>query len=177
MAVKKSRTAGIGCMIPFFGVFALMGGVAFWAMGIRPLMKALEARSWVETPAVVTASEVERHAGSKGSTYNIAIAFGYTFEGVERHGKRYDFNSGSSSGEADKQRVVERFPVGAKTTCWVNPKNPAEAVIDRNLGWWFLWGLFPLIFLAVGLIGMIVFLGALKKPSAPVPASQLPVEP
>ena len=89
----------LGCMALFFGLFALVGSGIVYAMAIRPLMKSFSARSWVETPAEVTASEVERHAGSKGgSTYNVKISYDYEFRGQKYHGSRYDFQTGSSSG-------------------------------------------------------------------------------
>lgn len=157
-------------MTLFFGVFAAIGALAFWGIGIRPVMRALDARSWTETPCTILTSQVERHSGSKGgSTYNVAITFEYQVGRQTLRGSRYDFNSGSSSGLEGKQAVVDRFPPGARTTCWVDPNDRTRAVIDRNLGWWILWGLFPLMFLGAGLGGLVFVLASARAKSAAGP--------
>ena len=159
----KGGLQGIGCLGGFFGLFGLAGGALFWFLGIHPLLRAYDARSWAECPAQIVSSTVESHAGSKGgSTYNVAITFDYFFQGRNYRGTHYDFSSGSSSGYEAKREIVDRFPEGARTTCWVNPKNPYDAVIDKGLGWWLMWGLFPLPFLGVGLGGLVFVVAALR---------------
>jgi hypothetical protein len=168
---KSARTSrpSLGCLAAFFALFGLAGALTFWLLAVRPVLRAVEARSWVESPAEIVSSAVEAHSGSKGgSTYSVAIAFDYTFGARTYRGDHYDFETGSSSGRDAKQEVVDRFPAGAKTTCWVNPKNPVEAVIDRNLGWWILWGLFPLPFLGVGLGGLVFVIAAIRGGRGPV---------
>jgi hypothetical protein len=165
----RTSTPNLGCLAAFFALFGLAGVFTFWLLAVRPVLKAVEARSWVESPAEIVSSAVEAHSGSKGgSTYNVAMAFDYTHLGRTYRGNHYDFETGSSSGRDAKQAIVDRFPAGARTTCWVNPKDPAEAVIDRNLGWWILWGLFPLPFLGVGLGGLVFVIAAMRGRRAPV---------
>ncbi len=151
------RQPAAGCLAFFFGLFGLVGASLFWALGVRPLVKVQQARSWAECPAKIVSSDVGVHPSSKGApTYSIDIAYDYFFQGRTYRGTHYDFEIGSSSGRDAKQAVVDRFPAGALTTCFVDPKDPLEAVIDRNIGSWILWGLFPLPFLGVGL-GALVF--------------------
>lgn len=167
---KKAQRPNAGCLALFFGVFALVGSGLFWVLGIRPLVLALDARSWAQAPATIVTSMVEQHSGSKGgSTFNVAMTFDYRYEGKTYRGTRYDFQTGSSSGRDAKQAVVDRFPPGTETTCWVNPANPAQAVIDRNLGWWILFGFFPLLFLGAGLGGLVGILGAWRGRSRSEP--------
>ena len=53
-------------------------------------------------------------------------------------------------------------PSGAEITCYVNPRDPHMALIDRGLGWWALMALFPLPFAAIGLGGL--YAAFLRKP-------------
>ena len=49
--------------------------------------------------------------------------------------------------------AVRRHPAGTRTFCWVNPENPAQALIDRELpSSYFLFNVwFPLPFVGFGL--------------------------
>jgi hypothetical protein len=161
-AISYSREAGkgrrgsqAGCLILFFGLFFVIGFVASYFLLFVPLWKVYQADRWVKTPCVITSSRVESHAGDEGgTTYSIAMEYDYSYEGRPHHGNRYNFGLGSSSGRKGKQDVVDQYPAGSKRECFVNPLNPSESVINRNFtgGMWF--GLIPLIFVLVGLIGI-----------------------
>jgi hypothetical protein len=62
---------------------------------------------------------------------------------------------------------VSRYPPGRKTVCYVNPKDPAEAVLVRGFtpSMWF--GLFPLIFVAVGGGGMYAMIRKMREKGQP----------
>ena len=159
---SKVRQPGFGgCLgYGFFGVFATVGSVACYFLTWGPIATLWEARSWEETTCVVLTSEVA--VSDDGDTYGVDVR--YTYEdpsGEIRHGDRYDFNFGTSSGYEAKARVVQAHPPGSEVTCYVDPKDPSRAVIDRSPGLFLVWGLFPLPFLAVGLGGLL-FLAASK---------------
>jgi hypothetical protein len=141
----------------FFGVFFIAGAAVAWFAGIHPLLSILAAKSWEAVPCTVLSSRVQSHSSDDGSTYSIDILYGYEFKGHEYKSSRYDFVTGSSSGHQAKADVVRQYPAGKKTSCFVNPNDPTEAVLNRGfrmaiLGWGLL---FPIPFLAVGLGGMI----------------------
>lgn len=150
----RARTAGAGCMRLFFLVFFLAGAGVLWVMTLGPLVKIALARSWVPTPARVISSRVAAHSDSDGSTYRVDILYAYTFDGVERRSNRYDFSSGSSSGYGAKAAVVRNFPPGAETTCFVDPRDPNQAVLSREpfKALWF--GAIGFVFLLVGAGGI-----------------------
>jgi hypothetical protein len=151
-----------GCLVLFFGLFFLMGSAFFYFIGIRPALKILEARDWPEVECRILSSKVGSHSGSKGgTTYSIDIVYEY-----ERHGETYrseawDFLGGSSSGYDGKAEVVARYPAGSTSRCYVNPREPSEAVLFRGAHAGLLFGLIPLVFVAVG-AGGITF--SLRKP-------------
>ena len=55
----------------------------------------------------------------------------------------------AQGGEVRTEAFLRGYPVGQTTTCWVNPDDPTEAVLDRSLSWWMLLGVpfaaFPVI--------------------------------
>jgi len=151
-----------GWVFPFLfgGAFLFVGSFTLYIFAIRPMLQARAARNWVEHKAIVETSEVGWHSGSKGSTtYSVDIFYGFTFDGREYSGDRYNFIGGSSSGYSNKKRIVDAYPQGKEITIYVNPADPHENVITRELGKEIYFGLLPLIFV---LIGAFIFILAIK---------------
>ena len=138
----------------FFSFFFLIGSVVFLLFFVRPALGVLSARSWPATPCTVVSSDVQRHRGSKSTTYSVDVLYSYEVNGREFRSNRYGFMGGSSSGYQGKAEIAARFPAGAKAVCYVNPNDPAEAVLERGFtaGMWI--GLLPLIFVLVGAGGI-----------------------
>lgn len=148
---KKSRYLGI----VFFGIFALVGGGMLYPLTIRPLAKTVSARNWVETPCKIIYAKVRTHRGDESTTYSIDIFYEYQFDGETYKSSRYGFVGGSSSGRAAKAEVVNYYNKAKNPICYVNPKDPTEAVLKRGLRLGLLLCLFPLPFLAIGVGGII----------------------
>jgi len=160
--------------ILFFSVFLVAGLVATWFLLFRPLARVHDARQWPATPCTVVSSEVQSHSDSDGTTYSVHIVYRYTVNGHEYQSRRYDFMGGSSSGYKGKQAVVRRYPPGKKAVCYVNPRDPSDAVLEPRFTPMMLVGLFPLIFVAVGAGGVVwVFTNkSFRKPIEGVPPWQ-----
>lgn len=142
-----------GCMAGFFLVF-LLAGLGFLAFFLVPAMKVVAARSWTAVDCEILASSVASHAGDDGATYSVEVRYRYEVDGVVYEGDRYEFMLGSSSGRAAKQRRVDALPVRSTARCYVDPQDPAEAVVYRGFTWVYLFALLPLVFMAVGGGGM-----------------------
>lgn len=124
-------------------------------MTFRPLWGVYVAQEWVSTPCQIISSELKRQG--KGSV-RLEVVFDYRYDGRDYQSNQYCFMSiSSNTSRAWKTQAVQSHPAGKESTCFVDPNDPASAVIDR--GWvpdmW--WGLFPIPFL---LIGGVVFLGS-----------------
>ncbi len=140
----------------FFGLFLLVGASLTYALLGRPLVMIVKARGFTPTNCVILSSQVVTSASSKGSsTYRIEMSYKYRVGGREYRSDRYDWSVGSTSGRASKEAVVERYPEGSEATCYVNPRDPTDAVINRDFEAVYLVGLFPMIFFVVGLVGVL----------------------
>lgn len=155
LSQQGRKASGAGCLVLFFGLFLVIGGVMTWFVTIRPVAGLVAARSWVETPCTILASQVAESSDSDGTTYKVDVQYSYVFAGGEHRSGRYDFFDAYSSGYQGKADVVARYPAGARTVCYVNPADPSEAVIDRSPGPRYLVGLVPLIFFFIGLGGVV----------------------
>lgn len=158
-----------GCLIPFGLLFALPGIAIAFFLGIRPLLKVQDARSWAQVPATVLSSSVGTHRGSDSTTYSIDITFSYRVENREYTSDRYNFATGSSSGYDRKNNIVRAYPPGHTFQAFVNPNNPAEAVINPKFEWIYLALLcFGLLFFVVGAGIVIAGIRTLHtRPAAP----------
>lgn len=146
---------GAGCMVGFFAIFFLAGSGFLYGMFLRPLYGVWQSRDWVGTPCVIESSRVEVHSGDEGSTYKVAVLYAYEFNGEPHKSSRYQFFDHASSGRSAKAHVVSRYPAGQQTVCYVDPDDPTRAVLSRGVppDIWFVF--IPLLFVAVGLGGMI----------------------
>ena len=157
---KPSKAGGLffGCM--FFG----MGALFCWLMGLNPLLKSLNSKDWVEVDCIINSSEVESHSSSDGTTYSVEISFHYTVGGQRYRSDTYNFDTGSSSGHSGKAEVVARYPVGSEHPCWVNPEDPNQAVLSRDIPT-IVYIIIPFssVFMIIGLIALLGTAGLLPK--------------
>lgn len=158
---KRQPRKAVWLGVIFGSVFALIGIVTLWFLTLSPWLEHFAAQRWERVPAEVISSELVRsrsHSTKGGSTtvYRIAISYRYEFRGKIYQCDRYDItrsNSSSNIGVGEMRAAVRRHPAGTRTFCWVNPENPAQALIDRELpSSYFLFNVwFPLPFVGFGL--------------------------
>lgn len=120
-------------MIPFLGVGVWMGSMTF-----RELQKVEKARSWDETPAEINSCILQRHRGSKGGyTYQVTAHYTYTVNSKKYRSSKVSFYSGSDNvGNFHRNTFhkLETARLSKKTfPCWVNPENPEDVVLIRDL--------------------------------------------
>jgi hypothetical protein len=169
-SAKKSRQGRyfLGC---FFSVFLLLGFMATLFMFVIPIAQIVRARDWRPTPCIIRTSDVGRHRGSKGSvTYSIDVTYEYMVDDEPHVSSRYQFVTGSSSGYDGKKEVVDRLRPGTKATCYVNRRDPSEAVLERGFTGDLFYGLIPVIFVLVGgggLFGVFFFRKKPRDPASP----------
>ncbi|MEI9894352.1 MAG: DUF3592 domain-containing protein [Chthoniobacter sp.] len=175
-SVRKPSAAATGCLRLFFGLFLLVGLTFFYMATIQPVLQAIAGLRWLETPCTVDSSRVVVHHSSSarsGPTYSIEVVYHYRCEAATYTSKRYQFSNGSSSGKDRKQRIVDQYPPGRQTVCYVNPANPAEAVIQRGLNVEMAFGFFALPFVLVGGFGL-YFATHLTGAKPPSPINAVP---
>jgi len=144
------KSSGKKVIIPFGLVFLSAGLLVMWFLTVSPLLKLQDAENWPAVPCVIVSSQVESHDSDEGTTYSVDILFRYTVEGKEYRSDTYDVSLGSSSGRQGKQAIVNAHPVGMKTTCFVNPDDPTDAIISREAPGTIWFGLFSLAFIVAG---------------------------
>ncbi len=141
------------------GLLLAVGAMFLWFFTLSPILTAHASRTWVEVPGTVLSSELvrSRSTGRNASTtWRILIRYEYEYAGVRYEGDRFDLTRSvhsSNIGVQSMRQVVRAHPPGTPVSCYVNPKNPQEALICRELPgsfWGFAW--MPLPFVAIGMV-------------------------
>jgi len=155
MSVNSSaRTVGTGGRLIgslFFAMFFLMG-LFFEVMIVRQTAVNHATYSWTQTEAVIVSSTISPPRSDEHDPV-LNVHYSYTFHGEPRECTRIE--AGSTALEtSEAYQLAERFATGNHVPCWVNPSNPDDAVLQRKSRAAGLMVLFPLIFVAVGGIGI-----------------------
>jgi hypothetical protein len=136
------NTAGrnLGCasavVVPFLGLFCLVGMVIGTSLSFVPISRAIQSRSWPASACDVLSSRLVRN----GNTSRPDIQYRYYVDDRPYTGTRYNFATGSDN-LSDYQSVVDRHPPGSRFECYVNPADPTQAVISRDLTFTYFFGL------------------------------------
>ena len=139
----------------FIFIFIALMGLGFtYLMFVQPVLKVWEARSWKQTTCRVLSSAVGTHMARHGLTYSVDIVYRYRVGRQWYTEHRYDFTIGSSSGYDGKEAVVEQYPPGKHVPCYYDPADPADAVLNRDNPVDLFFGLFPMVFTLVGVMGV-----------------------
>ncbi len=164
---------GGAVFLMLFGSVFLAVGVVMCVLSLRTLRRAEAVKQWRETPARIVSCDLQTSRGSKGGyTYEARATYQYDVGGSTYTSERVSLHSGSDNVGDFQQRTYEmlkRSRGGVEdTVCWVNPANPADAILIRKprLEMLVFMQLFVLAFGGVGLGIFLSALNALLKPSA-----------
>ncbi len=122
---------------------------------LNPLMRFLQVKNW--SPTHCTIVEFGTDQKDRLACMFRYVADGKTFSSDDYGPARNDIDNKDSI-----KRLSEKFPVGSTATCYVNPADPAEAVLFRDLPASSWMSLMPLVFVIVA-VGWTVWANVLRR--------------
>jgi hypothetical protein len=155
-AIKTTSTrTGAGWLMLFALPFAAVGvGTLGWT--IWTLAEWRETSGWVAVPARLLHVDLEEHHDDDSTTYETTAAYRYEYGGREYAGSRVAIDSGADNIGDFQQRLYATLRYeherGVDVDAFVDPDNPARAVLNRELRWGMLMlkAVFALVFGGVG---------------------------
>ena len=149
--------------LPFFGVGVWM----LWSVS-STLYDAWEMRGWQPTEARLLGAGYNTHSGDDSNTYEAYASYTYTYFAQTYTGDRVSLSSGADNIGDHQQDTGRQLSAAmsrnATITVWVNPDNPSEAIIDREIRWGLIGfkSIFLFVFGGVGL-GLMIFVWRAPK--------------
>ena len=127
---------GTGCAILFLLPFACVGLFMAGLMG-RQLWFWHAASQWTERPCELTVVKLEVKPGDDAPTYLTTAEYRYEFANRQYEGSTVSFSSGSDNVGSFHQRVYDELELcrsqGRPFHCFVNPADPSQSVLYRDL--------------------------------------------
>lgn len=123
---------------------------------LYPYVQASMIEHWVATPCTILESRVEKSSsGKSGTTYTPIIVYKYEVDSRRYGGSKIALGPSSSS-EAIK--ICNFYKKGNQYTCYYNPDNPEEVILNKKYrldGFGILFGVFfvgiPIVFACVAI--------------------------
>ena len=135
----------------FLAFFLGFGLFFFWMIG-QSVQKSFVARNWDKTSCRVLASSVENAGSNTG--YEFQIDYSYSYRGQNYRSKQFSLSRKTDSDYSSLQKLELKYPSGTEVSCYVNPNNPQEAIIEQGSLLFPLVLLFPSIFILIGASGI-----------------------
>lgn len=134
------------------GLFLAAAGVLFSAVLWRSYQRAMETRAWVETPCRIVSSIVLSDHPTPHSplAYRLGLQYAYEFKGTPHLGTKVRRVEGQTPHKDKIEALAVEYPSGRETLCFVNPAEPAEAILQHatKAALYSIW--FPLLFVLGG---------------------------
>lgn len=167
----------------FFSAVALVGATFGYFFAYPDVRETIAARRWAAVPCTILRSAVRLSRSSTGvgsrsrtdPSYDVDVWYKYEYAGHQHYGGRYQITplrQGGFGAYERIQRKVDAIPAGSRATCYVDPTDPDNAVIERGVtGGTLLQVGIPGAFALFGLLG-IAFVARTMRP-APRPDEEM----
>ena len=143
--------------------FLSAGVFLLYVMTIKPIARMRRAANWQPVSAIIEESEVCANDVGEEVTYTPHFRYSYVIDGQTYNSSRYSFFAGWPIGYNAKKTLLDQFPRGKQIICYVDPRHPSRAVINRGITSSAYWGLLSPVFLLFGLATLAAGKRSLKQ--------------
>ncbi len=159
--------------LPFFSVGVWM----LWSVG-NTFVDASQMGNWVGTEAQLSRGGYETHRGDDSDTYEAYAAYRYEFNGQQFDGDRVALSKGGDNIGSYQENIGRSLQNAASSgdtiTIFVDPDDPSNSIIDREIRWGLIGfkSIFLFVFGGIGLGLLIVAWRAPREKDATLPEYQ-----
>jgi Protein of unknown function (DUF3592) len=123
-------------VVAFLGMFVAAGIAIGYFLSFKPLYLAYQAREWTPADCEVISSRVV----ANDDTARADIRYRYQIDDRPYTSDRYNFMPGFTN-DSTVAATVARYAPGTRFQCYVDPRDPTQAVINRDTTYWYYLGL------------------------------------
>jgi hypothetical protein len=128
------------------------GAVFLWFMAPE-ILANLRAAHWSEGSCTIVSSRAGTQAPTEPSgetLYRVEAEYSYRVGAETHESTRYRFVNPYVNDPARVAATLRDYPVGATVSCFIDPDDPEQAVLDRSFSPFALAALLPAAFVALG---------------------------
>jgi hypothetical protein len=114
-------------------IYLILAGFLISTKQMPMVIQWFSIRSWQETPCLIISRKVITSDIRGKSLYTIEIAYQYTYADKTYISHQYSRVNDSSESWRQFERIAKKYPAGTTAKCYVNPANPGDAVISRDI--------------------------------------------
>jgi len=120
------------------GLFVITATAGTYFIIIVPRNELTASMLWDEVECSIASSRVETRkstSSDRSTTYSYSpdIAYAFLYQGRERSSNKYMFGNTSFSKKSQAESLISRYPKGTRLSCFVNPVNPSESILVRQI--------------------------------------------
>jgi len=140
MAERKNKKKSGGRLgVTLFGGIFLLVGLGLIVVGpLETFYQHMRSAGWQRVPVTLHSINVESHRGDDSTTYSVEARYSYQFNGHTYNASRVGYDWGSDNIGDYHGRIVGRVrsaQARGQLLAWVNPADPHEAYLMRDLRW------------------------------------------
>jgi len=133
-AEKKSKHG-----VSWFALLFLIPGLGVILGGpVHTFYLHLSTADWVRVPGVLEQVNLLSQRSKDSTTHSVHAAYHYDYNGHRHYSSRVGYDWSSDNLSDYQQRLVQRLELAQsrnRLRVWVNPDNPAESFLVRELRW------------------------------------------
>lgn len=133
----------------FVGGFSAFCCFVIMLLALGPVYKQLKCESWPTTNGQIISSEPTDTDGS----YGFSINYAYQVDGVSYIGDKVSYLDFNTAYRPYSVAVLQKYPIGTKTTVHYDPTNPGKSVLQLEIDWGYLG--FPLLCFLMAIGGLV----------------------
>ncbi len=131
MTEKSSNNIAGKIISSLFGIFFLGMSIQFALSIIGEVRQEYQTRFWTETPCRIIQSEVAKEQ-NRSKPYCAAITYRYDYQGETYDSDQLELKPEYSGDYQKAQALIDRYPVDSVAVCYVNPVDPAQAILQHG---------------------------------------------
>ncbi len=149
------RASAAGCGGLWLALVVVVA--ACWPFSLGPILRLARSHSWQSHECRILESALERVKRPKAAdAFRLRLRYEYAWAGRTYHGRDLALDENPSGmqrlqSSLDRE-ATERYRVDARVPCWIDPRAPEQAVLERRISGlaWVLAVIQAILFAAAG---------------------------
>jgi hypothetical protein len=108
-------------------------GVPAFSIGLWLRLKEARTQRWIPVEGTIVASRIDKkYVGKGGYEFVPVVEYKFPYEGQVIRSAHRRISNYASGRHEEADAILARYPAGSTVSVFVNPKNPADSVLERG---------------------------------------------